>query len=174
MPATDFHVQGPTTISWRVGGGEGNWTLLGYTDNEDLVRLTSRDHVRTFSRNDQGDMIGEAVFSGTTVTLDFTLASWDQNNLVSLLNKCRTGATSSATAAEGSFATVGGTISSRSVGIRITPSQTKEIIYELNNLMLASGPEYIDFGNTIKRIALSFQTLAPVSGTVNMVTSANP
>jgi hypothetical protein len=40
--------------------------------------------------------------------------------------------------------------------------------------MLASGPEYLDFGNTLKRVALSFVTLAPASGTTVVTTSAVP
>ena len=73
MPMTDFHVSGPTKIRWGVGGTTDVLDELGYTDNEDLIRISATDHKRMFSRNDQGDMVGEVVLSGTTFSIDFTM-----------------------------------------------------------------------------------------------------
>jgi hypothetical protein len=175
MPATDFQVSGPTTIAWTDST---NFVNLGFTDNEDLIRISATNHSRSFSRNDQGDMIGEAVMSGTTFTIDFTLVSWDQAELVKLISKVRSGTASANAADEGLFATVGGTVvngaTSRRIGLRITPTTSGQIVYSFPRVMLASGPEYLDFGNTLKRVALSFVTLAPASGTTVVTTSAVP
>ena len=175
MPSTDFQVSGPTDILWADNT---TYVSLGRTDNEDLIRISATNHSRSFSRNDQGDMIGEAVMSGTTFTIDFTLVSWDQAELVKLISKVRTGTASSTASNEGLFATVGGTVvngaTNRRIGLRITPTTSGQIVYEFPRVMLASGPEYLDFGNTLKRVALSFVTLAPASGTTVVTTSAVP
>lgn len=170
MPATDFHVNGPTNIYWGTGGSSPNpATKLGFTDNEDLIRITMRDHVRTFTRNDTGDMISEAVVSGTTATIDFTMVSWDQTELEKLIKRVRQGGTPAAGIAnEGMFATVGGVVvnsgtAPRTVSLKIEPTTAGKTVYMFGNLMLASGPEYIDFGNTLKRIALSFVSVAITS-----------
>ena len=170
----DFHVTGPVKIQWAVEGG----TLadLGQTDNEDLVRITVRDHHRSFSRNDQGDMIGESVLSGTTAIVDFTMIAWDQEELVKLIERARKGGTPGYAAAdEGLRATIGGVVVNhptlpKTIKLKIVPTNS-EVSYEFPRLMLASGPEYMDMGNTVKRIALSFQTMAPASGDVIMVTA---
>jgi hypothetical protein len=168
MPMTDFHVSGPTKIRWGVGGTTGALDELGYTDNEDLIRISATDHKRMFSRNDQGDMVGEVVLSGTTFSIDFTMVSWDQDQLQKLINVVRTAANNGAVTAEGLFATVGGSVRTgparRDLRLSIVPSRAGQISYTFDSLMLVSGPEYLDFGNTLKRIALSFQTMAPSSG----------
>lgn len=178
---TDFHVQGPCVISWKMAEAAGTaYAGLGLTDNEDLIRITSRDHYRTFSRTDQGDMVGEMVFSGTTMTIDMTLVSFDQDEFVKLIHRFRSGASTPASTAgnEGLFASVGGTLYGTSSGVyrpislKITPSRVGEIIYEFPRVAIVTGPEYIDFGNTVKRVAFSFQTLAPASGTTIVTTSA--
>jgi len=172
MPAaTDFHVNGPTTIKWGAwlanGNAPANNTLveLGKTDNEDLIRITVRDHYRTFTRNDLGDMIAESVTAGSTATIDMTLVSWNQDELLKLLRKVRQGLVSTQTVDdEGKYATVGGstvTGGARLVKLYIEPTTVGETVYEFGAVMLSAGPEYIDFGNTLKRIALSF-TSVPV------------
>lgn len=174
MPATDFHVAGPVRIDWATSGTAG--TQLGVTDNEDLVRITAVDHRRTFSRNDQGDMIGEIVYSGSTFTIDFTMVSWDQGELQKLIERCRVGTAVGGVGAEGLFATVGKTginnASPNTISLKISPTTVGEIVYSFEKVLLASGPEYLDFGNTLKRIALSFVTTAPASGTTVATTSA--
>ena len=165
MAAGDFHVNGPTKIYWGPGWVATNTDLdeLGRTDNDDLVRITGRDHYRTFSRNDLGDMIAEAVTAGTTYTIDFTMVSWDQTEVNTLLKKCRQGnITSPAIADEGVVATIGGSVvtgGTRTVTIRIVPETTGSTIYKFH-AMLSAGPEYMDMGNTVKRIALSFTSVA--------------
>lgn len=176
MPFQDFHVTGPVKIQWAVATG----TLadLGQTDNEDLVRITVRDHHRSFSRNDQGDMMGESVLSGTTAMVDFTMIAWDQQELVKLIERARVGGTPAyAVGDEGLFATVGGVVVNhatlaKTIKLKITPVNSGAISYEFPTVMLSSGPEYMDFGNTVKRVALSFTTIAPSSGTTIMVTAA--
>ena len=151
----DFHVNGPTVIKW---GATTASTELGMTDNEDLIRIVGRDHYRTFTRNDTGDMIAEAVYAGTSWTIDFTMVSWNQTQLDALLSRARSGTTGGN---EGSMANVGGTLfgGSRSLALTIEGTNDGSITYEFGTVMLASGPEYIDFGNTVKRIALSFVTV---------------
>lgn len=176
MAAGDFHVNGPTKIYWGAGAAVANASLaeLGRTDNDDLVRITGRDHYRTFSRNDLGDMIAEAVTAGTTYTIDFTMVSWDQSELNRLLKKCRQGNVTSPTIAdEGIAATVGGSVvtgGERMVTVRIVPEQNGSTIYKFN-AMLSAGPEYMDMGNTVKRIALSFTSVADGT-TAPLTTSA--
>lgn len=166
MPAaTDFHVNGPTTIYWNVGGTSAPAVELGKTDNDDLIRITMRDHYRTFSRNDTGDMIAESVVAGTTAVIDFTMVSWNQEELEKLIKRARTGGSLAAGIAnEGIFATVGGSVingaSPRTIALKIEPTNTGGTIYTFKNLMLSTGPEYMDFGNTLKRIAFSFTSVA--------------
>lgn len=167
MPAaTDFHVNGPTKIYWAVGGTAAPATELGKTDNDDLIRITMRDHYRTFSRNDTGDMIAESVVAGTTAVIDFTMVSWNQEELEKLLNRVRVGGANPANAItnEGIFATVGGSVvngpSPKTVALKIEPTNVGGTIYTFKNLMLSTGPEYMDFGNTLKRIAFSFTSVA--------------
>jgi len=171
----DFHVQGPTKVLWKLPSeGEQAYRELGYTDNEDLIRITTRDHVRTFSRNDQGDMVGTAAYSGTTMTIDMTLISFDQDEFVKLIHRTRggSGTPAASPANEGLFSTVGGILSDRLISIQILPTRVGEIKYLFSRVMLVTGPEYIDFGNTIKRLAMSFQTVAPTEGTAVVTTSA--
>lgn len=175
MPATDFHVAGPVRIDWATTGSAS--TQLGVTDNEDLVRITAVDHRRTFSRNDQGDMIGEVVYSGSTFTIDFTMVSWDQTELQKLVERCRVGTSAGAVTAEGLLALVGKTginhANPNTITLKISPTTSAEIVYEFPKVLLASGPEYLDFGNTLKRIALSFVTTAyGASATTVATTSA--
>lgn len=176
MPAmTDFHVAGPCKIQWNQGGG-GAVADLGYTDNEDLIRISVTDHKRMFSRNDQGDMVGEAVLSGSTATIDFTMVSWNQDELQKLVRVVRTGETTNAVTNEGLFATVGGLVRNgaarRDLKLTILPTTVGQIKYEFASVMLVGGPEYLDFGNSLKRIALSFQTMAPSSGGTIITTSS--
>jgi hypothetical protein len=175
MPAsTDFHVTGPVVISWAIVGG--NYAELGRTDNEDLVRISVTDHKRMFSRNDQGDMIGEIVLSGSTATVDFTMVSWNQTEIEKLIERARVGTSTGGIAKEGLFATIGGTVvggaAPKTIKLKIEPTTSGETVYEFALVHLASGPEYMDFGNTLKRIALSFATLAPASGTTTIITTS--
>jgi hypothetical protein len=175
MPAasTDFHVAGPVKILW---GTTSATTELGYSDNEDLVRITFTDHQRVFSRNDQGDMIGETVLSGTSAIIDFTLVSWNQDQLQQLISRVRKGGTpTNAIGQEGIFATVGGTTvngaSPRTIALKILPTTAGETVYDFPLVRLITGPEIMDLGNTLKRIALSFGTVAPASGTTICTTT---
>lgn len=175
MAAGDFHVNGPTKIYWGAGAGVANSSLaeLGRTDNEDLVRISGRDHYRTFSRTDLGDMIAEAVLAGTTWSIDFTMVAWDQGEVNKLIAKCRQNKTSSqGIADEGEEATVGGVVvtgGARMVTLKIEPDRTGETVYVFN-CMLSAGPEYMDMGNTVKRIALSFTSVH--DGTNNPLTTS--
>jgi hypothetical protein len=147
----DFHVNGPTVIKWGASTAS---TELGMTDNEDLIRIVGRDHYRTFTRNDTGDMIAEAVYAGTSWTIDFTMVSWNQTQLEALLGRVRSGAGGGD---EGTMANVGGTLfDGRAIALSIEGTNDGSMTYTFATVMLASGPEYIDFGNTVKRIALSF------------------
>jgi hypothetical protein len=170
MPAaTDFHVNGPTKIYWDIRGTAVPSNQLGFTDNDDLIRITVREHIRTFSRNDTGDMIAEAVRNGTTATIDFTMVSWNQTELEKLIKIVRSGGASatSGIANEGLFSGVGLAIvngsSKGTIALRIQPTNSGETVYTFKNLMLVTGPEYIDFGNTLKRIAFSFTSVVPVN-----------
>jgi hypothetical protein len=166
MPAaTDFHVNGPTTIYWDIGGTASPATELGKTDNDDLIRITMRDHYRTFSRNDTGDMIAESVTAGTTAVIDFTMVSWNKDELEKLIKRARTGgAVAAGIANEGIFATIGGSTiqgaNPKTFALKIEPTNAGGTIYTFKNLMLSTGPEYMDFGNTLKRIAFSFTSVA--------------
>ncbi len=107
MPAaTDFHVNGPTTVRWGLNTGA--LIDLGFTDNDDLVRIAVTDHKRIFTRNDSGDMIAEVVYSGSTAVIDVTFVSINEDELNELVSKARTGAGATAIANQGVFATVGG------------------------------------------------------------------
>jgi hypothetical protein len=175
MAAKDFHINGPTVIKW--GASTAN-TDIAYTDNDDLVRITVRDHYRTFTRNDTGDMIAEGVHAGSTATIDFTAAAWDDNQLWSLLSKARVGTITSAVASEGAFATVGAPIVNGSApcvfALAVVPTNPGAVVYTFPKVMLSAGPEYIDLGNSVKRIALTFTTVAPASGTTIITTTAVP
>lgn len=166
MPtASDFHVNGPTKIYWDIGGTATPANELGRTDNDDLIRITMRDHYRTFSRNDTGDMIAEGVVAGSTAVIDFTMVSWNQDELEKLIKRARTGGSLTAGVGnEGIFATVGGSIvngaSPRTIALKIDPTNVGGTTYTFKNLMLSTGPEYMDFGNTLKRIAFSFTSVA--------------
>jgi hypothetical protein len=166
MASTDFHINGPTVIRWyRTDGGSPGFVELGYTDNDDLVRVSVTDHKRIFSRNDTGDMISQVLYSGTTATLDFTMIAWDDAVLEAFLCKCRTGLTAplSGSNAQGQFASVGGVArtgnpaTERVVNLVVTPvADTPGTYYYQFDMVLNSGPEYMDFGNAAKRIAMSF------------------
>lgn len=179
MPAaTDFHVNGPTTVRWGLNAG----TLvdLGFTDNDDLVRIAVTDHKRIFTRNDSGDMIAEVVYSGSTAVIDVTFVSINEDELNELVSKARTGTGATTIANQGVFATVGGvTIGNanpangvRIFALEIEPTNSGETKFTFPRVMLTSGPEYMDLGNAVKRIAMSFTTVAPASGTAFMTTAA--
>jgi hypothetical protein len=180
MASQDFHVNGPTKI--KIGFGKAvagsSMTELGYTDNEDLVRIQVRDHVRTFTRNDTGDMIAEAVMSGSTATVDMTFVSWDDTQFWTMLKKHRQGTVNQpAVADEGKFATVGGVVvdgDERVLTLEIVPTRVGETSYKFPSVMITAGPEYVDLGNTVKRIAMSFTSIVTVSENLTnpmMVTS---
>ena len=166
MASTDFHINGPTVIEFKNAGAGGSYTSLGYTDNDDLIRISSVDHKRTYTRNNSGDMIAEAVLNGTTATLDFTLVSWDEVALATLIARCRTG-TGTALADSGKIATIGRSALLNGVEIKITPTNTGADVYVFPRLMLQSGPEIIDLGNAVKRVSLSFVTYAETSPTAS-------
>lgn len=155
MAATDFHINGPTVIKWSAAGADAR-NNLGYTDNDDLVRISMIDHKRTYTRNDGGDMIAEGVYAGSTATLDLTLVSWDEGELASLISRCRTGTASSGVASQGGIATVGKAISGNLIALEIAPTNTGADVYLFPRLMLQTGPEIMDLGNAVKRISMSF------------------
>lgn len=159
MAATDFHVNGPTVVKWAPIGSA--LEDLGFTDNDDLIRITSSDHRRTYTRVDGGDMIAEAVMGGTTGTLDMTLVSYDETELSKLISRCRTGSvTSPSVAMQGLISTVGGqVVTSRLIRIQIYPKNIGADIYDFPYMMLTAGPEYIDLGNAVKRVSLSFTSV---------------
>ena len=177
MAETDFHINGPTVVKWAVytpGGETPTFTNLGYTDNDDLIRIVVTDHKRLFNRNDSGDMISQAVMSGSTAVLDMTLISWDEEQLNNLLYRCRTGTGTGATIAnQGNFASVGGIASTtasttgRDIAIQIQPTNTGADIYLFPKLMLNTGPEYLELGNTAKRLAWSFITMYDSTATTS-------
>jgi hypothetical protein len=175
MASTDFHVNGPTVVRWKIAGAQGTATALGYTDNDDLIRISTIDHRRNYTRNDGGDMIAESVLSGTTATLDMTLVSWDETELNELISYCRTGTAGSAIGDQGKIATVGGptvTGNVRCVALEIFPANTGADAYLFNRMILTTGPEYMDLGNAVKRISMSF-TSAFVAGDTVFATISN-
>lgn len=172
MPATDFHINGPTVIKWSAAGA-GSRNNLGYTDNDDLVRISMIDHKRTYTRNDGGDMIAEGVYAGSTATLDLTLVSWDEGELASLISRCRTGTASSGVASQGGIATVGKAASSNLIALEIEPTNTGADVYLFPKMMLQTGPEIMDLGNAVKRISMSFISFIPNSGGTTFATVSN-
>lgn len=164
MAAGDFHVNGPTKIYWAPGPAAADPDELGRTDNDDLIRISGRDHIRTFSRSDLGDMIAEAVTAGTTWTIDFTMVAWDQAELNKLLKHVRQGdVTNPGIGDEGISAEVGGVVigtsGTRSITLLIDPEKVGATQYEFH-CMMSAGPEYMDMGNTVRRIAMSFTSVA--------------
>ena len=163
MAATDFHINGPSKVSVFLGGAEGAYVDLGYTDNDDLIRFTVTDHKKLLTRTDSGDMISQVVYSGTTATIDMTLVSWDEAVLTRMLAKLRTGDDFFGSAIfQGDFSSVGsvaraGAEPDRYVTIGIVGSLDENRYYF--DVILNSGPGYIDFGNAAKRIAMSFITI---------------
>jgi hypothetical protein len=136
---------------------------LGRTDNDDLIRISGRDHIRTFSRSDLGDMIAEAVTAGTTWTIDFTMVAWDQAELNKMLKHVRQGdVTNPDIGDEGVSAEVGGVVvtsGTRSITLTIDPDKVGATRYTFH-CMMSAGPEYMDMGNTVRRIAMSFTSVA--------------
>lgn len=163
MAATDFHINGPSKVVVFLGGAEGAYADLGYTDNDDLIRFTATDHRKLLTRTDSGDMISQVVYSGTTATIDMTLVSWDEAVLTRMLAKLRTGDDLFGSAFfQGEFSSVGSVARTvadleRFVTIGIVGAVDANWYYF--DVILNSGPEYIDFGNAAKRIAMSFITI---------------
>lgn len=163
MAATDFHINGPSKVSVFLGGAEGAYVDLGYTDNDDLIRFTVTDHKKLLTRTDSGDMISQVVYSGTTATIDMTLVSWDETVLSRMISRLRTGYDIIGLSEEqGNFSSVGSVARSSSdldrfVRIGIVGALDANRYYF--DVILNSGPEYIDFGNAAKRIAMSFITI---------------
>lgn len=190
MPATDFHINGPTVVVLVHKSIEGGSMLLGYTDNDDLVRVEMSDHKQVFTRNDGGDMITQAMYLGTSATLDMTLASWDHAALNTLMKITGLGnlvAGDPSTADQGRMATVGGLLvpqrdrqgsiigsnDDRTIGLVIEPlnvgsvsppAVTGPMRYTFTRLMLQTGPRFMELGNATKRLAFSFITVYGSSG----------
>ncbi len=164
MAAGDFHVAGPTKI--YIGGTE-----IGWTDNDDLVSIEVRDHYRNFTRLDLGAMIAESVLAGSTATISFTMVAWDNTALWTQLGLAReiAGAT---VANEGKSALVGSVASAHDLTLTIEPQRLGQTKYAFGSVILASGPEYIDFGNATKRIALSFTSLGATTFATTTTTAA--
>jgi hypothetical protein len=57
----------------------------------------------------------------------------------------------------------------KTISLKIDPTTAGETVYTFKHLMLTTGPEYIDFGNTLKRIAFSFTSVASTEVAVTSV-----
>lgn len=194
MPATDFHINGPTSVVLVHPSIQGGSVTLGYTDNDDLIRVEMTDHRQVFTRNDGGDMITQALHLGTSATIDMTLASWDNGALNRLMNITGSGVTypitpspAPASGFQGRTATVGGLLvpqmdrngtvigsaEDRTIGLIIEPlnvgsagppAVTGPMRYTFTRLMLQTGPRFMDLGNATKRLAFSCITVFGSSG----------
>ena len=164
---TDFHVCGPFALQLKVGNA---YVSLGYTNNEDLASIRISDHYLTFTENDSGAMISDRIALGTSATLSITLTSWDQSRLLQLISMSRLGLSSAEAFMEGVIAPPGSLSVAvmatndspapitKTLAIKLVPTTVGETAWEFKAMLLTSGPEYIDHGNTAKKIALEFAT----------------
>lgn len=186
MPATDFHINGPTVVVLVHPSIPNGSMFLGFTDNDDLIRVEMTDHKKVFNRNDGGDMITQALHLGTTTTLDMTLVSWDHAALNTLMRITGLGNVSGSptTGDQGRTATVGGLLvpqvgrqgsiigsaADRTIGLVIEPQNvanppaTGPMRYTFRRLMMQTGPRFMDLGNATKRLALSWITVFGSAG----------
>lgn len=190
MPATDFHINGPTSVVIVHPSIQGGSVTLGYTDNDDLIRVEMTDHRQVFTRNDGGDMITQALHLGTSATIDMTLASWDNGALSTMMQVTGLGNLAGippTSAQQGRTATVGGLLvpqtdrsgtiigspEDRTIGLVIEPlnvgsvgppAVTGPMRYTFTRLMLQTGPRFMDLGNATKRLAFSCITVFGSSG----------
>jgi hypothetical protein len=200
MPSTDFHITGPTVVLVTHPELGNDPVEFGYTDNDDMIRLEATDHKQVFTNNSSGDMIRQAIFLGTTWTIDMTLVSWDEDVLNRIIKVSRLGIDGQGSnpavtiASQGSFATVGGLLvpkarpdgsifaaatEDRTIGLIIEPKNTgaagnvalQPDRYVFASVMLQAGPKYIDIGNAAKRLAWSWVTV--YKGTSNGVSVVN-
>ena len=167
MPAlTDFHVDGPTSVSISRGGDD-TGIQLGYTTNDDMITVTVSDHRFYFHTTDSGQMYADAVTLGSTAVIRMTLVSWNQEKLQDLITWSRTGSTAPFTGApvsgnaqsEGLTAAVGQSSDFKLINLFVTPTKIGAKGYKFKDVVLTGGPEYYDFGNAPRRVALEFTTV---------------
>lgn len=165
--AESFHVPGPTTIQVSLDNGA-TFTTLGHTDNDDLVAFEMQDLGQSHTSNDLGAMVAERTLQGSQAALGFTLAKWDETVFGQMLGKLRRGSTG---ATEGLAAEVGKMVraDSRWVSIKVLTTRTSEKSYTFH---ICHMPDHrqIDHGPTIKRLALTFESLPVVSDPEGSVT----
>lgn len=91
MPSTPtIQVAGPTTISISLDGGA--YTILGYSDNDNLPSVAFTDHQHEIRTVLRGAVAEEVVTQGTSARIALALVKWDEDILVNLLTEQRVAA----------------------------------------------------------------------------------
>jgi hypothetical protein len=89
--ASTFNIQGPTALHIAQGADNttpsfGSGTILGYTDNSDLISVEIDNMMDPYESTEGGKEPAAMIYQGTVVTITATLIKWDTANKDKLTN----------------------------------------------------------------------------------------
>lgn len=93
--AATIKVAGPTVIRCK-GGALGNYTILGYSDNDNLPSFQFNDTQHEIKTVLSGAVPEEIVLTGTSARISVALVKWDETTL-DAITALQRGATNSTT-----------------------------------------------------------------------------
>ena len=157
--ALAFNVSGPTAVEITVPGGS-TYSILGYTDNDSMIEVTTAIGSRRVTSTKTGDAPGAIVYRGMWAVIAMELVEWDTDVRNARL---RVPGQNSA----GGSGTVGLVWDSDSyIGLRLTPQIAGKTQFTFGRCFY-DGEDAIrefDFGNTERRLAVVMTALVDGSG----------
>lgn len=171
---SDFQVMGPARLI-LVPSGEAvtDGEVLGYAEDDDLIRVNFQKRHRELRASDTGDEPAQFVFRGSTATITGTLTKWDTGELAIL--ETMPGETLLTAVGARGAGTVGTTLLQSPVipqefGLAIDPVLGGSSAYPTRYLfgrvvhVEEAGFELIDWGNDSIKLAFSFLALRDANG----------
>lgn len=171
---SDFQVMGPARLI-IVPNGEsiGDGEVLGYAEDDDLIRVSIRKFHRELRASDTGDEPAQYVYRGVTATITGTMTKWDVGELAIL--ETMPGETLLTAVGARGAGTVGTTLFQSSVipqefGFAIDPVMGGSSAYPTRYMfgrcvhVDEAGFELIDWGNDSVKLAFSFTAVRDSSG----------
>jgi hypothetical protein len=165
--AMTWNTTGPTKVQIALNAASPSWEDLGRTDNENLVRVEVEDHLRSFTRNDLGDMTAEVCVTGSTARVSFALVHWDEDVVEKVFGQFRLSNASATDADEGKYGTVGALMvtDDHVFSLRLLTSRSGAKSYTFKYVRPVQPVGIIDFGNVEKRLVFVLESIPdPTTG----------
>ena len=184
MPITDvnFQVYGPATVWIRTTPAlydataptdTDGFSRLGVSDNDDLFKFEEEHLTKDISCVTDGTMPGEIVYLGSKASLSVTLVKWDHAVVEKIQDQLARVMTMGAIGTVG-LTTLNGPLTGEPLAshfqLLLVPDSTSltQYSYWFKACVLTDPVEYMDFGNTARRVGLRIQVARAFNTTTGL------